>query len=162
MSTTGNRFKGQPHLKLYPLFLKRSPSDRDAFIAHIARVFAAIGSPGFDRDENEIRAIASESFDRGHDPKGGARQLGAIVASRDRTASVRKITAPTVVIHGTRDRLVGPSGGRATANAIKGAKLVMVEGMGHDLPRGAWPQIIDAIVTNAKSAGDAKDERAAA
>jgi pimeloyl-ACP methyl ester carboxylesterase len=162
MSTTGNRFKGQPHLKLYPMFLKRSPNEREAYVAHITRVFAAIGSPGFDHDEADIRAIASESFDRGHDPRGGARQLGAIVASRDRTASVSRITAPTVVIHGTRDMLVGPSGARATVKAIKGARLVMIEGMGHDLPRGAWPQVIDAIVTNAKSAGEGQDARAAA
>jgi pimeloyl-ACP methyl ester carboxylesterase len=164
MSTTGNRFKGQPHLKLYPLFLKRSPSDRDAFIAHIARVFAAIGSPGFDPDEDEIRAIAEESFDRGHDPRGGARQLGAIVASGDRTAELRRITASTVVIHGTSDKLVGPSGGRATARAIPGAKLVTIDGMGHDLPRAVWPRIIDAIVANARSAddeGEPADQRAA-
>ncbi|MDX6665581.1 MAG: hypothetical protein QOG68_1787 [Solirubrobacteraceae bacterium] len=162
MSTTGNRFKGQPHLKLYPMFLKRSPTDREAYTAHIARVFAAIGSPGFDRDKAEIRAIAEESFDRGHDPRGGARQLGAIVSSGDRTAEVRRITAPTVVIHGTRDLLVGPSGGRATARAIRGAKLVMIEGMGHDLPRGAWPQIIAAIVDNAKAADAAGRVPAAA
>ncbi|MCW2967108.1 MAG: alpha/beta fold hydrolase [Solirubrobacteraceae bacterium] len=152
MSTTGNRFKGQPHLKLYPLFLKRSPTDRDGYVEHIARVFKAIGSPGFDRDVDEIREVARTSYDRGHDPAGGARQLGAIVASGDRTASVRRITAPTVVIHGTRDRLVNPSGGRATARAIPGARLVTVDGMGHDLPRGAWPRIIEAIVQNAEAA----------
>jgi pimeloyl-ACP methyl ester carboxylesterase len=58
------------------------------------------------------------------------------------------------VIHGTKDVLIRPSGGKATARAIKGAKLVMIEGMGHDMPRGAWPQIIDAIVENARRAGD--------
>lgn len=152
MSNTGNRFRGQPHVKLYPLFLRRAPTDRDAYIRHIGRVFAAIGSPGFDRDEEEVRTIAAESFDRGHDPVGAARQLGAIVASGDRTAVVRRITVPTVVIHGTRDLLVRPSGGKDTVRAIPGAKLVMIEGMGHDLPRGAWPQIVDAIVENARRA----------
>ena len=156
MSNTGNRFSGQPHLKLYPLFLRRSPADRDAYVDHIARVFAAIGSPGFDRDLEDIRQVARTSFERGHDPAGGARQLGAIVASGDRTAEVRRITVPTVVIHGTRDRLVGPSGGRATARAIPGARLVLVEGMGHDLPRGAWPRIIEAIVQNAEAAERAR------
>ena len=95
--------------------------------------------------------MARRSYDRGHDPVGSARQLGAIVASGDRTAQVRTITAPTVVIHGTRDPLVRPL--RAVApprRAIPGARLVMVEGMGHDLPRGAWPQIIDAIIENAR------------
>jgi pimeloyl-ACP methyl ester carboxylesterase len=152
MSTTGNRFRGQPHLKLYPMFLRRAPRDRERYVEHITRVFAAIGSPGFDRAEEEVRAIATESFDRGHDPAGGARQLGAIVASGDRTAELRRIKAPTVVIHGTRDLLVAPSGGRATARAIPGARLVLVDGMGHDLPRGAWPQIVGAIVTNAQEA----------
>ena len=73
----------------------------------------------------------------------------AILASGDRTAELRHITAPTLVIHGTADKLVAPSGGRATARAIPGARLLMIEGMGHDLPRGAWPQLIDAIVENA-------------
>jgi pimeloyl-ACP methyl ester carboxylesterase len=162
MSTTGNRWKGQPHVKLYPMFLRRAPEDRDAYIRHVTALFKAIGSPGFDRDEEEIRTIASESYDRGHDPAGGARQLGAIVASGDRTRVVRRITAPTVVIHGTRDLLVRPSGGRATADAISGAKLVMVEGMAHDLPRGAWPQIIEAILENiARAAPVAEDAQAA-
>ena len=80
------------------------------------------------------------------------RQLAAILASGDRTAELRRITAPTLVIHGTTDRLVAPSGGRATARAIPGARLLMIEGMGHDLPRGAWPQLIDAIVENTRRA----------
>ncbi len=161
MSNTGSRYRGQPHLRLYPLFLKRAPTDRDAFIAHVTRIFAAIGSPGFDHDEDEIRTTAEESFDRGHDPSGGARQLGAIAASGDRTSDLRTITAPTVVIHGTRDRLVGPSGGRATARAIPGARLVMIEGMGHDLPRGAWAPIIEAVVSNARRADDARKDAGA-
>ena len=87
-------------------------------------------------------------YDRGHDAGSVARQLAAILASGDRTAELRRITAPTLVIHGTADKLVAPSGGRATARAIPGARLLMIEGMGHDLPRGAWPQLIDAIVEN--------------
>ena len=153
MSNTGNRFKGQPHLKLYPLFLKRAPTDREAYVEHIARVFKAIGSPGFPRDIDEIREVARTSYDRGHDPAGGARQLGAIVASGNRTAELTRITAPTVVIHGTKDKLVSPSGGRATAKAIPGARLVTIEGMGHDLPRGVWERVIDAIAETAARAG---------
>ena len=91
-------------------------------------------------------------YDRGHDPASVSRQLAAIVASGDRTAELRHITAPTLVIHGTADQLVAPSGGRATARAIPGARLLKIEGMGHDLPRGAWPQLIDAIVENARRA----------
>jgi len=162
MSNTGSRFKGQPHLKLYPLFLRRAPREREAYVDHIARVFKAIGSPGFDHDVEEIRAVARVSYDRGHDPAGGARQLGAIVGSGDRTREVRRITAPTVVVHGSADRLVGPSGGRATAAAIPGARLVTVEGMGHDLPRAAWPQIVAAVAGNAHAADRARPAAQAA
>lgn len=160
MSNTGNRWKGQPHLKLYPVLLRRAPSERGAFVDHMERVFTAIGSPGFDRDVQDVREIAARSYDRGHDPAGGARQLGAVVASGDRTDELQRITAPTVVVHGTADRLVRPSGGRATAAAIPGARLVTIDGMGHHLPRGAWPQIIEAIVANARGA-DARDDEAA-
>jgi pimeloyl-ACP methyl ester carboxylesterase len=162
MSNTGNRWRGQPHLKLYPLFLRRAPQDREGYVDHIATVFSAIGSPGFPRDIDEIREVARTSYDRGHDPDGGARQLGAIVASGDRTAELRRITVPTVVIHGTSDRLVSPSGGRATVKAIRGARLVTIEGMGHDLPRGAWPRIIGAIVGNAQTADRAAETAGAA
>jgi pimeloyl-ACP methyl ester carboxylesterase len=161
MSNTGSRFAGQPHLALYPVLLRQAPRERDAFVDHVERTFRAIGSPGFRRDIEDIRETAARSYDRGHDPAGGARQLGAIVASGDRTKALRRIAAPTVVIHGTKDRLVSPSGARATAKAIPGARLVMVEGMGHDLPREAWPQIVEAIVENARRA-DAADGAARA
>ena len=94
-------------------------------------------------------------YDRGHDAGSVSRQLAAILASGDRTAELRRITAPTLVVHGTADKLVAPSGGRATARAIPGARLLKIEGMGHDLPRGAWPQLIDAIVENASHAASA-------
>ena len=80
----------------------------------------------------------------------GGRQLGAIIASGDRTRKLAEIKAPTLVIHGTVDKMIRPSGGRATAKAIPGARLMMIEGMGHDLPRGVWPQIIDAVAEHAR------------
>ena len=96
--------------------------------------------------------IASRSYDRGHDPKGSSRQLGAIIADRASGPQLAKLRMPVTVIHGTDDKLVRKSGGRSTARAIPGAKLVEIKGMGHGLPRGAWPQIIDAIVANAERA----------
>ena len=78
------------------------------------------------------------SYDRGINHRGTERQLAAILASGDRTAALRRIKAPTLVIHGKSDRLVRPSGGRATAKAIPGARLELIEGMGHDLPRQVW------------------------
>jgi pimeloyl-ACP methyl ester carboxylesterase len=152
MSSTGSLRSGQPALRTYSVFLRRAPLEREAFIAHMERVFAAIGSRGLPRDDDDIRAIAAKSYDRDHDSEGAGRQLAAIIAAGDRTADLRRIKAPTLVIHGTADRLVAPSGGRATARAIPGAKLLMVPGMGHDLPRAAWPTLLDAIAEQALSA----------
>ena len=152
MSTTGSRRVGNPALKVYPFFLGRPPRDRDAFIERIAKLFAIVGSPGFDHDEDEFRALLSQSWDRDPGEAGTPRQLAAVLAAGNRTRDVRRITAPTVVIHGKSDRLVARSGGKATARAIPGARLLLIDGMGHDLPRGAWPQIIDAIAENAARA----------
>jgi pimeloyl-ACP methyl ester carboxylesterase len=153
MSNTGARWSGQPALSTYGVLLRRAPTDREGYIAHQMRAIEKIGSPGFPRDEEDIRRTAERSFERGHDPAGAGRQLAAIIASGDRTAELATIRAPTLVIHGTEDRLVNPSGGRATAKAIPGARLLTIPGMGHDLPREVWPQIIDAIAENAARAG---------
>jgi pimeloyl-ACP methyl ester carboxylesterase len=153
MSNTGARWTGQPALGVYGVLLKRAPRDREGYVAHQLDVLSKIGSPGFPGEEDERRRTAELSFDRGHDPAGAGRQLAAIIASGDRTGKLGEIRVPTLVIHGTADRLVNPSGGRATAKAIPGARLLTIEGMGHDLPRGAWPQIIEGIAENAARAG---------
>jgi pimeloyl-ACP methyl ester carboxylesterase len=152
MSNTGSRVSGQPAPRIYPIFLRRPPAGRDAFIAHSERLFAAVGSPGIARDPADIRAIAAESYDRDRDPSGTPRQLAAIIASGNRTPELHTIGAPTLVIHGKADPLVSYSGGRATARAIPGAKLLGIEGMGHDLPRALWPRLIDAIAELAAQA----------
>jgi pimeloyl-ACP methyl ester carboxylesterase len=149
MSNTGARWSGQPSLSMYGTLLRRAPRDREGYVAHQLQVFAKTGSPGFPPDEDDLRALATMSFERGHDPAGSGRQLAAIIASGDRTKDLATIRVPTLVIHGDRDRLVAPSGGRATAKAIPGARLLMIEGMGHDLPRPVWPRIIEAIAENA-------------
>jgi pimeloyl-ACP methyl ester carboxylesterase len=154
MSNTGNRWSGQPSLRIYSVFLRRAPHEREAFIEHMERVFTAIGSSGLPQDIDDLRELAALSYERDHDPEGPGRQLAAIIASGDRTSELRTITAPTLVIHGTADPLVRPSGGRATARAIPGSRLLTIEGMGHDLPRAAWPRVLDAIaehVTRANS-----------
>jgi pimeloyl-ACP methyl ester carboxylesterase len=150
MSMTGSRRKGQPALGMYRMLLARAPRDREAFIERMVTVFEAIGSPGFESDEARTRDQAARSYDRGINPAGSARQLGAILKSGDRTRQLRTISAPTLVVHGTADRLVRPSGGKATAAAIPGADLIMVEGMGHDLPAGAWPRFLPEIVERAR------------
>jgi pimeloyl-ACP methyl ester carboxylesterase len=161
MSNTGHIWKGTPGLRVYPVFLRRPAGDRAGAIESAVSVFKLIGSPGFPFDEEATRTAAGLSYDRGYNPAGGGRQLAAIIAAGDRSAELRGIRVPTVVIHGAKDRMVRPSGGRATAAAIPGAQLVMVDGMGHDLPRGAWDRIVDAITANAGRA-DASIRRAAA
>jgi pimeloyl-ACP methyl ester carboxylesterase len=161
MSNTGHRWKGMPGLRAYPIFLRRPPDNREGAIESTISTFRLIGSPGFPFEEEEVRRIAQLHYDRGYNPAGTARQLAAILAAGDRVAELRTITAPTVVIHGTRDRMVRPSGGRETARAIPGAQLLEIEGMGHDLPVAAWDRIIDAIVANARRA-DASSRSAAA
>jgi pimeloyl-ACP methyl ester carboxylesterase len=152
MSTTGNRRSGQPSLKTFGILLGNPPKGREQVIARAVRTFKVIGSPGFPFEEDMVREMAGRSYDRGHSAAGVIRQLHAIVASGDRTKALHDVQVPTAVIHGTRDPLVKPSGGRATAKAIRGARLMMIDGMGHDLPRDLWPTFAEAIDTNARRA----------
>jgi pimeloyl-ACP methyl ester carboxylesterase len=161
MSNTGHRWKGTPSLRAYSIFIRPPARDREGAIEAALATFRLIGSPGFPFEEDELRRIAQLSFDRGHNPAGTARQLAAILTAGDRKDELRRITAPTVVIHGTRDRLVRPSGGRETARMIAGARLVEIDGMGHDLPPGAWDTIVDAIESNAQRADALQDTAAA-
>jgi pimeloyl-ACP methyl ester carboxylesterase len=154
LSNTGSLWSGQPSPRLYPAMLATPPRDREGYINHGVELFHKIGSTGFPRDDDQLREIAARSYDRGVNFAGSTRQLAAIIASGDRTALLRTITVPTVVIHGTLDKLVPMSGGRATAKAIPGARLVLIDGLGHDLPRGAWPTMLDAIEENAARAGE--------
>ncbi len=151
MSNTGSRWNGQPAPALVRQLLKRPPATQEEVVERAALIFGIVGSKGL-HDEEHIREMARRSFERAHDPRGPGRQLGAIIASGDRTPKLKQIRVPTLVIHGTRDKLVRPSGGKATAKAIPGAKLIRVEGMGHDLPRPLWTDLIDAISGHAKSA----------
>jgi pimeloyl-ACP methyl ester carboxylesterase len=152
MSTTGNRWKGQPKFAILRYLLRRAPTEREAFVEHMLGVFDAIGSPDLHRDRDRLRATAELSYERGTNPAGTGRQLGAIIAAGDRTAAVRTITAPTLVIHGSKDPMVNPSGGRATAKAIAGARLLVIEGMGHDLPDEALARIAEAVADHAAAA----------
>jgi len=152
MSTTGSRRVGHPSYKTFGLLLGKPPREREAAIERVVKTFKVIGSPGYPFDEQRIREIAGRSFDRGHSQAGIARQLHAITASGDRTPGLKQLDVPALVIHGAKDVLVNPSGGRATAKAIPGARLLMVNGMGHDLPRALWPEFADQIAANAARA----------
>lgn len=146
MATTGNMQVGQPAPELLrEVFSGPPPVTRDEVVQQMVRAFRIVGSPTYPSDENELARRAGLAFDRGHDPAGSARQAIATVASGDRTARLRQLTVPTLVIHGLADRLVHPSGARATAEAIPGAELVLIEGMGHSLPPGLHAQLAERI-----------------
>ena len=152
MSTTGDRRVGTPKLRVWSLMMRRAPQDRDAYVRYFVKVFRMIGSPAYRIDEERSRELAAATYDRSHYPPGTARQLAAILASGSRTAALRQLDVPAVVIHGESDPLVPLRAGLATARAIRGAELITIPGMGHDLPRELWPTLVDAIARNAERA----------
>jgi pimeloyl-ACP methyl ester carboxylesterase len=157
MSNTGSRWTGQPSFRVYGTFLSKPPEDREGYIERATKLFELIGGSGFGDLGAEARETAGEGFDRGITAAGTGRQMAAILASGDRAKRLRSVTAPALVIHGDEDRLVGYSGGKATAKAIPHAKLVTIKGMGHFLPRGAWPQVVSAIAEHARAAEVARE-----
>lgn len=145
MSSTGDRRVGQAHPEVLPVFGLPPARTRDEFMARAVHIASIIGSPGFPADPEDTAARAGLAFDRGQDPTSVPRQMAAAVASGDRTAQLRKLDLPTLVVHGLADKLCDPSGGRATAEAIPGAELMLIEGMGHDLPQPIWEQLADRV-----------------
>ena len=148
-STTGNPEVPQPKPDVLGLLITPPPREREAYIEHMLQVFKAIAGPGFAVDEKWTRKISAGSYDRCFCPQGMARQLVAILTHGDRGPALASVKVPTLVIHGTDDPLVSVEGGNATAKAVPGAKLMLIEGMGHDLPHGgAWPRIVEAITAH--------------
>jgi pimeloyl-ACP methyl ester carboxylesterase len=165
MSTTGSRFVGQPAAAVYPFFMKAMPTTKEGYLDRGMKLWSVIGSPGFKTHKEDVHRMLSTAYDRGLSPAGTMRQLAAIVASGNRTKDLARIKAPTLVIHGTNDKMISVSGGKATARAIPGARLDLVEGMGHDMPRGVWDRLIEGIeqtVARAEPAAEAEAEQAAA
>lgn len=134
--------------------LQRPRDDsREAIIENAIRVSKIIGSPGYPAAEERLRADAIEGYDRSHYPAGIGRQFAAILGSGSLRGYNREITAPTVVLHGKADKLMRPSGGRAIARAISTARLVLFDGMGHELPEPLWDDIIGELKTNFAATG---------
>ncbi len=152
-STTGNPEVPQPKPEVTGLLIAPPPQEREACIEHMLGVFKTIAGSGFPVDEQWTRRIMAESFDRCFYPQGMGRQLVAILAQENRVPALDKVAVPTLVVHGTDDPLVPVEGGKDTARAIPGAQLMLIEGMGHDLPHGgAWPRIIKAITAHTQKA----------
>ena len=150
MSTPG-RTRGRSTPQAQAVLFRPPGTTREEVIEQGLETWTVIGSPDYPADPEELRARVTAEYDRAFRPDGTARQLTAIMASPERTEALARVTAPTLVIHGTADQLITPDGGEATAEAVPGAELLMVPGMGHDLPRPLWPTLIDAIARNAKA-----------
>jgi pimeloyl-ACP methyl ester carboxylesterase len=152
MSTTGDRSVGATSEAALAVLTRPPAADRESAIEASVAAWRVIGSTGFEITDEYLRERGAALYDRAYHPAGAARQLAAIVTTPDRTEGLRGVTVPTMVIHGEADQLIDISGGRAVADAVPGAELLAVPGMGHDLPTGAWPRIIDAIVRTTKRA----------
>lgn len=154
-STTGDRDVGQPKPEVVSVLLTPAPSERDAFIENAVESGRAIGSPEH-FEEERVRAKAGLAFDRGYHPRGVGHQLIAVMASGSRSQALRELDINALVIHGDADPLVDVSGGERTAEVIQGSELVILEGMGHDLPTYFWTRIIEGITNLAvRSAANA-------
>jgi pimeloyl-ACP methyl ester carboxylesterase len=152
MSTTGNPKVPPPTRAAAAMLMLPPPKTKVEYIARFEQTWKMLRVGRFPEDEALDRLRAERCFERGLNPAGVGRQLRAILASGSRRERLHAVKAPTLVIHGTVDPLVHPSGGKDTAASIPGAKLVMIEGMGHALPIPMWPQIVDAIAQHAHGA----------
>ena len=148
-SNTGNPKLPQPKPEMLAALIAPPPVERADNIEHMLGVFKTIAGRGFPLDEEWTRSNMAACYDRCFYPQGMDRQLAAILAQNDRRAALASIKVPVLVIHGTDDPVVLVEGGKETAAAVPGARLILIEGMGHDLPHGgAWPQIVEAITAH--------------
>ena len=145
MSTIGRRTVGWQDPKLLPVLLAPRQRNREAYVEASERLWKMIGSPGYPEDRETTRARAGETFDRGVSAAGTLRQMLAILCQPNRSRALHALAIPALVIHGDSDRMVHVSGGRATARAIPGAELIVVRGMGHDMPIPVFATITAAV-----------------
>ncbi len=144
-STTSTK-RGKSTPAAQAALLQPPPKDADDAVRRTLDIFRAIGSPGYPLNEERLRARARAAYERDHDPDGVTRQVAAIIASPDRAPGLGEVAVPTLVVHGADDPLVQLDGGEATAEAVPGAELLVLPGMGHDLPEQVWPRIVSAVV----------------
>ena len=148
-STTGSRDLPPPKPEVIDLLLAPAPRERDPYIEHMVLLLKAMAGRGFAFDEAWTRMITGRAFDRSFCPEGTARQISAVMAQGNRKSALASVTVPTLVIHGTDDPVMPVEAGRDIAEAIPGAHLMLIQGMGHDLPHGgAWPSIVEAIAAH--------------
>ncbi|GLY34020.1 alpha/beta hydrolase [Amycolatopsis sp. NBRC 101858] len=145
MSTTGDPAVGQAEPWALAMLTRPPASTREQALADSVDGYRRLGSPGYPDDEAFLLAKAALHYDRARHPVGTLRHAAAVLASGDRTAGLRSVRLPALVVHGDADPLIDVSGGKATAEAIPGAELLVIPGMGHNLPRAVWPTLASAI-----------------
>lgn len=153
MSTTGNPGLPMGRMDAISALVAPAPEQLNAYVEHYVNVWRNIWSPGFPYEVERVRAFMEKSFARSYCPQGMARQNIAVIAGGDRRSSLSSIKVPTLVIHGADDPLIPVEGGRDTARVIPGAKLLIIKGMGHDMPKGVWAEILSAIAQHTRQAG---------
>ena len=148
MSTSGHQRLQQPSLKVRRVLMSRpaNPKDIESVTDHLVHVLQVIGSPGYPESAQALRERVTKGVKRSYNPAGTNRQVMAVITSGDRRPLLRQITTPTLVIHGRDDPLVPLSGGQDTAAHVRGAKLLVIDGMGHDLSPALLPQLASAIL----------------
>jgi len=154
-SSNNSAFLPPPAPRALLALLKGPPpgSPREVIIDNAVRVTDIIGSPRYRKPEDQVRAEAAEGYDRNYYPQGVARHFAAVLGSGSLARYDRRIVGPTVVIHGRADKLMRPFGGRRVARAIDGARLVLFDGMGHDLPPQLWDRVIGVLTSTFARAG---------
>jgi pimeloyl-ACP methyl ester carboxylesterase len=150
MSSTGDPSLPPPTPAAMAVLGRVPPDDKEGYVESYVNAWSVLNGDQLPFDRVRTAGTAARSYDRGVNRPGVSRQMLAIIASGNRTAKLGEVSLPALVIHGTNDPLVPPEAGHATARAIPGAKLELVEGMGHTLPREAWQQIVDAIAAHAQ------------
>jgi len=147
MSTTGNPDLPPAHPEAMEALTSERADDPQHAMNRAVEVSKIIGSTGFERDEERIRTKALESYDRAYYPDGVTRQMAAVMAHGDRRPGLNQLQLPCLVIHGDIDPLVPVTGAHDTHQNVPGAELMIIEGMGHDMPKGAWHQIVEGITS---------------
>jgi len=148
MSTSGHQRLPQPSLKVRRMLMSRpaKPKDLASVTDHLVHILQVIGSPDYPEPVQALRERVSQGVKRAYNPAGTNRQLMAVIASGDRRPLLRQIQAPTLVVHGRDDPLVPLSGGQDTADHTPGARLMVIDGMGHDLPSALLPLLSQVIL----------------
>ena len=152
MSSTGRKLVGWQHPSLIPTLLAPRGTSREAYIAGSLKVWRIIGSPGYPQTEEQLRTRAGDTHDRGVSSEGVLRQMLAVLTQPDRTEALGRLRMPVTIVHGLADKMVHVSGGRATAAAVPGAEILLIAGMGHDLPAELHGTLVGAIRRTASRA----------